>query len=71
MYVVSTEVANEGMKYTDSFIVATRFCMFQRDAKHSSLRVTAEVRYVKTVNGIAKCKKILFPNHFLLDILIF
>ena len=57
MYVVNTEVYNEGMKYTDAFFVATRFCMFQRDVKHSFLRITAEVRYVKNVNGIAKCKK--------------
>jgi hypothetical protein len=57
MYVVNTEVYNEGMKYTDAFYVATRFCMFQRSAKHSSLRVTAEVKYVKNVNAIAKCKE--------------
>jgi hypothetical protein len=48
------------MKYTDTFFVTTRTCMFQRDAKYSSLRTTAEVRYVKSVNGIAKCKKILY-----------
>ena len=58
MYVVNTEVFNEGMKYTDAFYVATRFCMFQRNAKHSSLRVTAEVKYVKNVNAIAKGKPI-------------
>lgn len=56
MYVVSSEVFNEGMKYTDAFYVATRFCMWQRDSKHSSLRISAEVRYVKNVNGIAKGK---------------
>jgi hypothetical protein len=60
MYVVNTEVYNEGMKYTDAFFVATRFCMFQRNAKNSSLRVSAEVRYVKNVNAIAKCKKIFY-----------
>lgn len=60
MYVINTEVFNEGMRYTDAFFVATRFCMWQRDAKSSSLRITAEVRYVKSVNGIAKCKRILF-----------
>ena len=56
MYVVSSEVHNEGMKYTDAFYVATRFCMFQRDAEHSSLRITAEIRYLKNVNGFVKCK---------------
>lgn len=45
------------MKYTDAFYVTTKFCMFQRDAKLAFLRVTAEVRYVKTVNAIARCKK--------------
>jgi hypothetical protein len=47
------------MKYTDAFVVHTRFCMFQCDAKHTSLRVTAEVKYVKSVNAIAKCRRIL------------
>jgi hypothetical protein len=45
------------MKYTDAFYVATRFCMTQRDAEHSSLRVTAEIRYIKNVNSIAKSTK--------------
>ncbi len=62
---INTEVFNEGMKYTDAFFVATRFCMFQRDAKKSSLRITAEVRYVKSVNGIARCKKIFYDYQFL------
>jgi hypothetical protein len=52
------------MKYTDAFIVATRFCMFQCDAKHSSLRVSAEVKYVKNVNAIAKGKTKLFLYNF-------
>lgn len=54
LYVVSTEVTNEGMKYTDAFYVATKFCIIQRDAEQSLLRVSAEVRYVKSVNGIAR-----------------
>jgi len=57
------------MKYTDAFFVATRFCMFQRSAKDSSLRVSAEVRYVKSVNAIAKCKKILYQ--LIVNMLIF
>jgi hypothetical protein len=52
--VVSTEVHNEGMKYTDAFFVATRFCMVQRDAEHTALRISAEIKYVKSVNGIAR-----------------
>jgi hypothetical protein len=46
------------MKYTDAFYVATRFCMIQRDSEHSSLRITAEIRYIKNVNGFIKSKKI-------------
>jgi hypothetical protein len=57
MYILSSEVYNEGMKYTDSFYVATRFCMVQHDAEHSSLRVTAEIRYIKNVNSLVKGKK--------------
>lgn len=56
MYVVNSEVFNEGMKYTDAFYVATRFCIWQRDNKKSALRISAEVRYVKNVNAIAKGK---------------
>jgi hypothetical protein len=57
MYILSCEVYNEGMKYTDAFYVATRFCMVQRDSEHSSLRVTGEIRYVKNVNGFIKSNK--------------
>lgn len=56
LYVVSAEVFNEGMKYTDAFYVATRFCLFQHDAKRSHLRISAEVKYIKSVNGIARGK---------------
>ncbi|CAF1025742.1 unnamed protein product [Rotaria magnacalcarata] len=54
MYILNTEIYNEGMKYTDAFYVTTRFCMVQYDAQHSSLRVTAETQYVKNVNGLIK-----------------
>jgi hypothetical protein len=71
IYVLSSEVYNEGMKYTDAFYVATRFCMTQRDAEHSSLKVTAEIKYIKNVNGIVKCKTKIFNNLFLLINFIF
>lgn len=54
IYILTSEVHNEGMKYTDAFYVTTKFCMYQRDVKLAFLRVTAEVRYVKTVNAIAR-----------------
>ncbi|CAF0794972.1 unnamed protein product [Adineta steineri] len=54
VYVINTDVYNEGVKYTDSFYVASRYCMYQRDAKHSSLRISAEIKYIKSVNGFIK-----------------
>lgn len=57
MYVVKTEVYNEGVKYTDAFFVATKYCMFQRDAKTCGLRVSAEIKYIKSINGIIKGRK--------------
>lgn len=56
VYVVRSEVSNEGMKYTDTFVVVTQFCVFQCDPEHTSLRATAEIKYVKSVNAIAKGK---------------
>ncbi|CAF3313388.1 unnamed protein product [Rotaria socialis] len=53
-YVVRADVYNEGMKYTDAFFVATQFCLFQSDAEHCALRVTAQVKYIKNVNAIAR-----------------
>lgn len=44
------------MKYTDAFYVATKFCMIQKDAENCSLKVTAEIKYVKNVNGLIKSK---------------
>ncbi|UJR14583.1 hypothetical protein I4U23_001578 [Adineta vaga] len=54
LYVINTEVHNEGVKYTDAFFVATRYCMFQRNAKHSHLKITAEIKYLKSVNLVVK-----------------
>ncbi|CAF4324191.1 unnamed protein product, partial [Rotaria sp. Silwood2] len=54
IYIVRTDVYNEGMRYTDAFFVSTQFCMIQCDIEHSSLRVSAEIKYVKNVNAIAK-----------------
>jgi len=69
MYVIRTEIYNEGVKYTDAFFVATQYCLFQLDAEHSSLRMSTELKYIKNVNGIIKCKRILYI--FLLDVFIF
>lgn len=57
MYILKSDVYNEGVKYTDAFFVATQFCMTQRDAEHSSIRISAEINYIKSVNGFVKCKR--------------
>lgn len=62
IYVLSSEVYNEGMKYTDAFYVATKFCMTQRDAGHSFLHATAEVRYTKNVNSFIRSKYRMFHS---------
>lgn len=58
IYVLSSESYNEGMKYADTFSIATRYCIYQRDADHSSLVISAEPRFVKYVNSIVKSMKI-------------
>ena len=55
-YVVNAEVRNEGIKYADSFYVATRYCLVQVGGDRTHLRVTCEVKYVKTVMGMIKSK---------------
>lgn len=60
VYRVRTDVNNEGMKYTDAFYVATQFCLYQRDTDHSSLRISTELKYIKSVNGFAKSKGIYY-----------
>ena len=48
------------MKYTDAFYVATQFCLLQRDTEHCGLKISAEIRYLKQVNGFIKCKCVRF-----------
>ena len=50
MYIVRNEVRNTGMKFADAFYVATQYCICEREAGHSSLRISAEIKYIK--NGI-------------------
>ena len=56
-YIIDTEVRNEGIKYADAFFVASRYCLVQTGANKSHLKVTCEVRYVKSLMIIIKCKK--------------
>ena len=55
-YIIDTEVRNEGIKYADAFFVASRYCLVQTGANRSHLKVTCEVRYVKSLMIIIKCK---------------
>ncbi|UJR07617.1 hypothetical protein I4U23_011906 [Adineta vaga] len=53
-YILDTEVRNEGIKYADSFFVASRYCLIQIGPNKSHLKVTCEVRYVKSLMAIIK-----------------
>jgi hypothetical protein len=53
-YILDTEVRNEGIKYADTFFVASRYCLIQIGPNKSHLKVTCEVRYVKSVMMIIK-----------------
>ena len=55
-YVVNAEVRNEGIKYADSFYVTSRYCLVQLEGDRTHLRITCEVKYVKSVMGIVKSK---------------
>ncbi|CAM4857378.1 unnamed protein product [Rotaria socialis] len=53
-YIVDTEVRNEGIKYADAFFVASRYCLVQVGPNKSHLKVTCEVRYVRSLMIIIK-----------------
>lgn len=67
-YIIDTEVRNEGIKYADTFYVASRYCLVQIGPNKSHLKLTCEVRYVKSVMMIIKCNSFLSsfsPTEFL------
>ncbi|CAF0745187.1 unnamed protein product [Didymodactylos carnosus] len=53
-YIVDNDIYNTGVKFGDTFYVALRYCLVQTAVNHSNLRITAEVRYLKTVIGFMK-----------------
>ena len=55
-YIIDTEVRNQGIKYADTFFVASRYCLYQISPNRSHLRITCEVRYIKSLMIIIKCK---------------
>ncbi|CAF3752025.1 unnamed protein product [Rotaria sp. Silwood1] len=53
-YILDTEIRNEGIKYADSFFLASRYCLVQIGPNKTHLKVTCEVRYVKSLMAIIK-----------------
>ena len=55
--IVETEIRNEGVPYADSFCLLSRFCLIQTGPTTCHLKITAEVKFVKSIIGFMKCKK--------------
>ena len=55
-YILEAEVFNEGVRYSDSFSLCIRYCLVQTSFTTTNLRITALVRFFKTVNGLVKRK---------------
>ena len=53
-YTLETEVYNEGVKFSDTFLLILRYCLVQTSVTTTNLRVTAQVIYIKSVNGFIK-----------------
>ncbi|XP_021349375.1 GRAM domain-containing protein 1B-like isoform X3 [Mizuhopecten yessoensis] len=54
LYVVDTECSMAGIPYADAFVVVNRFCISHVTRHKSRLRITTEIRYKKSVWGLAK-----------------
>lgn len=54
LYVVDTECSMAGIPYADAFLVVNRFCISRVTHQKSRLRITTEMRYKKSVWGLAK-----------------
>lgn len=54
IYMVHAEVNNEGIPYGDSFSITSRYCITRASVTTSRLRVTAEVKYHKSVWGFVR-----------------
>lgn len=48
-YMLETEVCNTGVKFSDTFSLIIRYCLVQTSPTRTSLRVTAQVVYNKSV----------------------
>ncbi|CAF3759864.1 unnamed protein product [Rotaria sordida] len=57
-YILDAEIRNEGIKYADAFFVACRYCLVQIGPNKAHLKITGEVRYVKSLMAIIKNNRI-------------
>ncbi|XP_065055776.1 protein Aster-C-like isoform X2 [Rhopilema esculentum] len=53
-YVVETEVYNKGIPYADSFHIFSLYCLTRLPGNRCKMRIHSEVRYTKSMMGIAK-----------------
>jgi hypothetical protein len=53
-YVLEVEVVNSGVRYSDTFSLAIRYCLVQIAIDTTYLRVTAQVQFKKPVNAVIK-----------------
>jgi len=53
-YVIETEVFNKGIPYADSFHIFTLYCLTRLAGNRCRMRIHSEVRYTKSMMGIAK-----------------
>ncbi len=42
------------MKFSDTFLLILRYCLVQTSVTTTNLRVTAQIIYIKSVNGFIK-----------------
>lgn len=54
LYIIQTEINNEGIPYGDSFYITNRYCMTRTSNMTSRLRVSSEVTYQKSVWGFVR-----------------
>lgn len=53
-YLVDTECVNSGIPYGDNFYVVNRYCLSRVSSNKCRLLITSQIKYRKSVWGIAK-----------------
>lgn len=54
LYAVNVETVNSGIPYADSFYVTAHYCLKKISDTHSSIHVTAQLKFKKNVWGLVK-----------------